>query len=46
LFSSQAHVTSFIRESAALDASGFSALVEQLGAEEMIVVRRALQEQS
>ncbi|KAH9962326.1 ARM repeat-containing protein [Russula compacta] len=41
----RAHVTSFIRESAARDADGFGALVGQLGAEEMIVVQRALQEQ-
>jgi len=42
----RAHVTSFIRESARRDADGFGALVERLSAEEMIVVRRALQEQS
>ncbi|KAI0253279.1 ARM repeat-containing protein [Lactifluus subvellereus] len=40
----RAHVTSFIREGAARDADGFGALVGQLSAEEMIVVRRALQE--
>ncbi|KAH8992921.1 ARM repeat-containing protein, partial [Lactarius akahatsu] len=42
----RAHITSFIRESAARDAEGFGALAGQLGAEEMIVVQRALQEQS
>jgi len=42
----RAHVTSFIRESAARDADGFGSLVGQLSAEEMIVVQRALQEQS
>lgn len=46
LYLSQAHVTSFIRESATRDADGFGALVGQLSAEEMIVVRRVLQEQS
>ena len=43
---SQAHVTLFIRESAARDGDGFGALVGQLSAEEMIVVQRVLQEQS
>jgi len=42
----RAHVTAFIRESAARDADGFGTLVGQLSAEEMIVVQRALQEQS
>jgi len=42
----RAHVTSFIRESATRDADGFGALVGELSAEEMIVVRRVLQEQS
>ena len=39
----QAHITSFLRESAARDADGFGALAGQLSAEEMIVVQRALQ---
>jgi len=42
----RAHVTSFIRESATRDADGFGALVGELSAEEMIVVRRVLQEES
>ncbi len=43
----QAHITAFIRESAGRDAEGFAVLVGQLGAEEMIVLQRALeQEQS
>ncbi|KAH9958982.1 ARM repeat-containing protein [Russula dissimulans] len=42
----RAHVTSFIRESTARDADGFGALVGQLSAEEMVVVRRVLQEQN
>jgi hypothetical protein len=42
----QAHVTSFIGESAAHDADGFGVLVGQLNAEEMIVVQRILQGQS
>ncbi|KAI9459661.1 ARM repeat-containing protein [Lactarius psammicola] len=41
----RAHITSFIRESAARDADGFGALAGQLGAEEMIVVQRALQQE-
>ncbi|KAH9046970.1 ARM repeat-containing protein [Lactarius deliciosus] len=41
----RAHITSFIRESAARDAEGFGALAGQLGAEEMIVVQRALQQE-
>ena len=41
----QAHITSFIRESAARDTDGFGALVGQLSAEEMIVVQRALQQE-
>jgi len=40
----RAHITSFLRESAARDADGFGALAGQLGAEEMIVVQRALQQ--
>jgi hypothetical protein len=40
----QAHITSFLRESAARDADGFGALAGQLSAEEMIVVQRALQQ--
>ncbi|KAI0281277.1 ARM repeat-containing protein [Russula aff. rugulosa BPL654] len=42
----RAHVTSFIRENATRDEDGFGALVGELSAEEMIVVRRVLQEQS
>lgn len=41
----RAHITSFIRESAARDADGFGALAGQLGAEEMIIVQRALQQE-
>jgi hypothetical protein len=40
----QAHITSFLKESAARDADGFGALAGQLSAEEMIVVQRALQQ--
>ncbi|KAF8262244.1 armadillo-type protein [Lactarius quietus] len=40
----RAHITSFLKESAARDADGFGVLAGQLSAEEMIVVQRALQQ--
>jgi len=40
----RAHITSFLKESVARDADGFGVVAGQLGAEEMIVMQRALQQ--
>jgi importin-9 len=44
-WSIQAHLVSFLKECAVRDAGHFNAVVEQMSAEEMIVVRKAMTEQ-